>query len=144
MYQHWARMELDQRDWTKAAEAAERGLKKSDGSKELVFLAGYARSRLGQDMMARLQQASAGDEFRRSLQWLERAIAIPGSGSSQDRDMNKQIYRALVINCAWLQETRKMEEIFNVWFQEHPDDPNVQSEWDTLAAKFGLSRYTSL
>jgi len=133
-------MELDVHDWGKAAEAAEKGLDKRPTSRNLLFLAGYARSRLGQEMMARLQQITAADELRRSLQYLEKARKIPSSGAAQDRDVDRQIYRATAINCSWLQEVGKLEEVFDTWLREFPDDPNAQSEWDRLAPRFGLTR----
>ena len=140
MYHHWARMELDLHDWIKAAEAAEKGLQKRPTSKDLLFLAGYARSRLGQEMMARLQQVTASDELRRSLQHLENALKTPPSGTTQDRDMDRQIYRAIAIDCSWLQEVAKLVEVFDSWFREIPDDPNAQSEWDRIAPRFGLTK----
>ncbi|MFN0165728.1 MAG: tetratricopeptide repeat protein [Bryobacteraceae bacterium] len=139
MYRHWARMEMDLHDWTKAAEAAEKGIRKCPNSKELCFLAGYARSRLGQEMESRLQTISAQSELERSLPYLEKARDIPDSGSSQERDLNRQIYRAIVITCARLQDSKKLLEAFDAWFKEHPDDPNTQSEWDRLAPRFGLT-----
>ena len=139
MYQHWARMEMDLNDWTKAAEAAEKGTQKVPGSKELFFLAGYARSRLGQELAARLQTTSAGNELHRSLAHLEKARDISDSGSLHDRDLNRQIYRSIVLTCSRLQETKKLLQAFRSWLREHPDDPNAQSEWERLAPRFGLA-----
>ena len=138
MYCHWARMEMAVPDWTKSADAAEKGLEKQPQSKELFFLAGNAHSRLGQELEARVQAVSSQDEFHRALQFLDKAVAIVGSGNSQSRDLDKQIYRAMVITCAKLQDRKKLADTFDSWLKEHPDDPNAQSEWERLAPRFGL------
>ena len=54
MYKHWVRMELEEHEWTNAASAAEAGLKHIPDSRQLLFQAGYARSRLARELLARL------------------------------------------------------------------------------------------
>lgn len=92
--------------------------------------------------MARLQRVTAADELRRSLQHLENAVKTPPSGTTQDREMDRQIYRAIAIDCSWLQEVDKLVRVFDSWFGEFPDDSNAQSEWDRIAPRFGLSKKT--
>jgi tetratricopeptide (TPR) repeat protein len=131
MYRHRARMEMDLPDWTKSAEAAERGLEKHPKSKELLFLTGYAHSRLGQEMEARLQAVSAQDEQHRALRYLEKAIAIQDSGTSQSRDLNRQIYRAMVITCSKLQDGKKLADAFDSWIKEPSGDTQNRPWVDT-------------
>lgn len=139
MYKHWARMELDLKEWTKGAEAAELGLQKKPGSKYLSFLAGYARSRLAQDMLNRLQKTSAADEFKRSLDHL--AMALSCRAYRQDeRDLDPPIYRAIVISAFFLRDRQKLINAFSRWFREFPDDSYAKQEWDRISSRIGISK----
>ncbi len=140
MYQHWSRMEIDLHDWPRAVEAAERGIEKNPTAKQLHFLAGYARSRHGQEMETRMQTISAQDELVKALRHLERAKDLPDGGSPQERDTNRQIYRAIVITAAKLNDRSILQTTFDYWFKEHPDDPNAQTEWERLSPRFRLLR----
>src|SRR5437762_7975463 len=49
-YRHWAQMEIDEEEWTKAYEAAENGLKILGPTRRLLYLSGYARSRYAREL----------------------------------------------------------------------------------------------
>ena len=138
MYKHWAKMELELREWTKSAEAAEHGLRKRPQSKQLHYLAGLARSRLGQDMLSRVQQDSAVAEFRRALDHMDCALKCR-SATQDDSNLDAAIYRGIVINAFFLNEQRRLIDTFSIWFKEYPNDANAASEWQRISAKFGLS-----
>jgi hypothetical protein len=57
-----------------------------------------------------------------------------------DRQLNADIYRALVLNCEALGDIEGMREHFEEGLSEHPDDPDAQSEWQRLALKYRLVR----
>ena len=59
MYEHWARMEIGQREWTKAAVAAERGLDFIPDSAVLRYWAGRARGHLSKELMGGLHHDRA-------------------------------------------------------------------------------------
>lgn len=139
MYKHWARMEVDSGEWTKAAEAAELGLKKKPHSKQLLYLAGRARSGLGKEMLSRRQEASAEVELRRSLDHLDQALARRGS-SGDERDLNTLIYRGIVISAYLLNDRSRLLNTFSAWFRDFPDDPDASSEWSRISARVGISR----
>jgi hypothetical protein len=135
MYKHWARMEINEHEWTKAAEA---GLKFLPESQQLLFLAGYARGRLARELAARLHADRAEEEVRKSQQHLVRALRAPESLEAGQRRLNADIYRALVLNCELLKDPKGLGEYFAFWLKEHPDDPDAKSEWERLSGRFGL------
>jgi len=140
MYKHWVRLELEEHEWTKAAEAAESGLKHLPDSRQLLFQAGYARSRLARELLARLVREKAESEARKSQELLLRALKSPEDLESRERRMNADIYRALVLNCEILQDGAGLGEYFSRWVGEHPDDRYAEFEWQRLSARFTLPR----
>lgn len=139
MYKHWSRMELDLREWTKAAEAAEKGLAKKPRSKQLRFLAGLARSRLGQEMISWAQGASAEIELRRSQDHFNEALRCT-SASPEESGLDSAIYRGVVINSYHLGDQPLLLQIFARWFNEFPNEPDAASEWERIAPRLGLRK----
>jgi tetratricopeptide (TPR) repeat protein len=138
MYKHWSRMELDQGEWGKAAEAAEHGLKLAGDTRLLFFLAGYAHSRLGKELAAGLHRERAKSELTKAKAHLSKALKAPQSLESRERGLNADIYRAIVLTCEGLGDVASMREYFDCWRKEHPDDPDAQTEWARLSPRFAL------
>lgn len=141
MYRHWSRMESDEHEWTKAAEAAEKGIKLlSTAPAVLYFHAGYARSRLARELATGLHSERSREELAKSQELLKKALRSPDVLEAGERNLNADTYRALVLNCEMLNDLRNMETYFQQWLGEHPDDPDAESEWRRLATRFGLRR----
>lgn len=139
LYKHWSRMEIEQREWTKAAEAAERGLKLVPDSPKLLYFAGMARSRLGRELLAGLHTEKAAAELDRAQRLLEQALKTPESLEYGERQLNADIYRSLVLNCELRKDVCGLKEYFAQWRSEHPDDPYAETEWARLSPRFGLT-----
>lgn len=144
MYLHWSDMEAEQREWTKAAEAAEAGLELRRGSFRLRCAAGYARSRLGEDLLRELQPRG-GEELMMARSHFKEGLRAPEDLISyRDRRVQSRIYRGLVVTLDVLvrsigeedqtdvghrqQLAREALNFLQLWNREHPDDPNVAIE----------------
>jgi tetratricopeptide (TPR) repeat protein len=138
-YKHWSRMELDQREWTKAAEAAEKGLRLIPSSVQLSYLAGVARSRLGRELLGGLHNERAMDELDQAQTHLEKALKAPESLEIGERRLNADVYRAIVLNCEIRRDLKGLERYFEEWLSEHPEDRDAHSEWARLSTRFGLT-----
>lgn len=138
MYKHWSRMEADLQEWTKAAEAAECGLVKTPESKQLAYLAGVARSRLGRQMVSRVQHVSAKTEFRRSIEHFEKAAGLAAK-DVEEQSLGAAIYRGLAITASELCERDKVKSTFTRWLRDFPSDPKLASEWERIAARMGFA-----
>lgn len=136
MYKHWIRMELDQNEWSSAAQAAEQGLQLLPNSPLLQYNAGYARSRLGKDLAGGLHNEKALEALKKAQGHLESALqnAIP---QQEYVDLRRDIYRALVLNWERLGNKQKMFEVIEDWRRETPTDANLASEEERLLMKFG-------
>jgi hypothetical protein len=138
-YRHWAQMELDEDEWTKAYGAAEKGMQILGSTRRLLYLSGYARGRYARELISRSQAAEANvqlDIAQRNLkQALQPSHALRGW---EDRELNADVYRALVLNCEQSKQLDVMKAYLNDWTKEHPDDPMAKIEHDRLYSKFRL------
>lgn len=138
MYKHWVKMELEEQEWTRAAEAAEKGLKLIPGNRLLLYMAGNARSRLGKELLGGLHKERAADELEKAQRHLEQALKAADELDIGERQLNANIYRGLVLNSEAKGDARRMNRYFSYWMREHPDDPDVYTEWARLSKKFQL------
>ena len=138
MYIHWAKMEMEASEWTKAYTAAEYGIKYLPESRKLHYYAGYARSRSGKDFLQQSQSEKAEKQFIEAMSHLNNALKPPEKLDNGERSLNADIYRALIILCESTKDNKLMSQYFDAWKKEHPDDPNAISEWDRLSKRYKL------
>lgn len=139
MYREWLMMEIDEQEWLKAAEVAERWLTRVDSnSPQALQLGGYARSRLGQDYKRRAPDAAL-EQLRMADGMLARALNLKGGkGRHVDRS---RANRAYVVNAQSLAElgAEKPETVrvrSRTWLDKMPDDPRALDN----ARRIGISK----
>lgn len=138
MYEHWSRMEIREHEWTKAAEAAEKGLKILSNSRLLHYLSGYSRARLAKEFQSGLHHGKAQKEISDARRQLEKALVTADQLDGHGRILNAETYRALVLLCETASDLKSMQHFFQLWRNEHPDDPDADSEWVRLSTKYNL------
>lgn len=137
-YEHWCRMEIKENEWSKAAEAAENGLKILTDNRTLLYLAGYTLSRLARELLTGLHQGKAQKEIEKARNYLERALKVSEQADGREKTTNADIYRALVLVCEMASDSKSMEYYFRLWRKEYPDDPDAESEWNRVSRKYAL------
>jgi len=135
MYRHWFEMESEQKEWAKAAEAAEQGIKLAGETSLLLFNAGYAHGRLGRELLQGLHSEKAKEELLKSRRWLRMALRVSASG--KDRP-SSELFRALVLSAESLNRRDELVDYFKWWLKFYPGDIDARTEWARLAPKFGL------
>ncbi len=138
-YEHWCRMELREREWTKAAEAAQKGLKILPNNRLLLFFAGHSRGRLAKELIDSLHEERGGEELRRARELLEQSLRLRGNTDSRERVLDAEIYRSLVLTCELLRDLGAVRHYARLWRSEHPNDRNVQSELDRLKRRYRIT-----
>ncbi len=133
-------MEGEYVSWSTAASVAEKGLKKQSGDKDLLFLAGYARSRHAKFLLQSAQSIGARQELLKAKNHLEQALTPADELLAHGRILNAKVYRAIVLVCERLGLSEDLYRFFEMWAAEHPDDPDVGSERERLSHKFALLR----
>ena len=136
MFEHWCRLEIRELEWTKAAEAAEQGLKLLPESCKLKYWAGYSRGRLAKELLTRLHKERAYEEAKKSILPLTSALSDPEMIEPGMRSLKADIYRALVLSNEIIGDVNAIKSHFEKWSAEHPEDGNAQSELDRLTKKF--------
>jgi tetratricopeptide (TPR) repeat protein len=136
MYRHWAEMEGKQGDWGTAAVVAEKGSTKEPTNKDLLFAAGYARSRYARVLLQTAQVVGARQEFEKARNHLALALTPADELPTHGRAVNAKVYRAIVLVCEKLGDSDELYRFFEMWAAEHPDDPDVESERGRLLHRF--------
>ncbi|NNB95033.1 hypothetical protein HI113_14125 [Corallococcus exiguus] len=134
MYKHWAQMEHSDHEWTKAAEAAEKGLRLIPSSTLLRVLAGQARSRLGKDLAAGLHRERAGEELARAQEHLEEALRRIDKTAKDKLSLLSDAYRSLALTYEALGETSRLPPLLTEWRSRFPGD----TDCERIARKFQL------
>jgi tetratricopeptide (TPR) repeat protein len=125
MYRHWSDMECRQREWTRGAEAAERGLRLAPDNPVLLQQAGYARSRLGRELRSQLLSARSADEFKRAQAHLKAALKYSSKLGIDTDEVLPLIFKALVLNSECVGERKTLERTLEQWIERFPKDPEL-------------------
>jgi len=132
-------MEIREREWNKAATAAEKGLKLLPDNRKLLYLSGYARSRLAKELLGGRHEGKANKELTEARMSLERALSLPHDKDVKEINLGADIYRALVIVCEVSSDMKSMRHYLKLWQSKHPDDPDAVSEWERISQKYGTT-----
>jgi len=137
MYRAWARMEIDDEAWSAAIEAAEAGINAGYKTKELYSLAGLAHSLYGQYWKRNFQYSRAEQEWLLADELLRLGLKDPEElADYAERKQNSRVFRALVINCEQLGQTKDMYRFLDEWQREYPNDPFVSREVERISNKY--------
>jgi len=138
MYGHWCRMEIREQEWTKAAEAAGKGLERLPDNRLLLYFSGYAKSRLAKEFQAGLHRGKAEKEMMEARRDLETALKANRDLDEKGKSLNPDIYRALVLVCEMAEDLRSLRHYFDLWKKEYPDDPDAATEWERISRKYSF------
>lgn len=138
-YRHWVKMELSQKEWTRAIDAADKCLKVLPNLYEMKHFKTDALLKLGLDFSARLQREKAERLWRQAVEELKLALKSPDAVEPGERAISAQMYRTLIICLDLLGEMKALNQFFNQWKTEHPDDPNVAKQADFIGRKRGAA-----
>ena len=136
MYEHWSRMERGEREWTKAAVAAEKGLQLIPNSGLLRFWAGRSRADLAKELLGGLHHERAAREAKAARGHFEHALRTLREDDKISRD---SVYRSLVLLCETMRDVGGIGHFLGRWHQESPADAVLESERQRLEGKFRTS-----
>ena len=143
-YLAWADMEARDQAWTESARAAELGIEVIGDTMRLLQAAGYARSRLGQELKRGLHTENAERELRIADKLFRRALKSPELlKDASERAFNRKIYRSLVLNSEALDREDDVFYFLERWEKEHPEDWYAPSEGERLRLKYGRNSMSS-
>lgn len=136
MYKHWIRMALDEHEWSGAFETAKKGLERIPDDPLMHYYAGYAKSRLGKELIGGMHREKAVDALEKAHVHLDAALkhAMP---VDDFMNLRSDIYRGLVLTWERLNNASKVFETIDAWREEDPGDPRLTTEEERLLVRFG-------
>lgn len=134
---HWCTMEINQQEWRKAVEAAEKALTIFPGNKSFLFYAGYARSRHGKELMNSFQDEKGVKELDAAKTQLKLALASKNELLQRREDLDSRIYRSLVLACEATGDRDGIQHYFKRWRADDPHDPILDTEWTRISRILG-------
>lgn len=140
MYHHWWSLECKNQEWTAAVEAGERGLEQFPDSWILKYRAGYAHSRLGNNLKHQFQRDRARYQLNRARTLLINAlnsINLPDL-DPYETEIHSDILKCLVINSETLRHIGDVKVFLKQWLNDHPDDDEATKQKVRLEQKFDI------
>lgn len=136
-YLQWVKMELAEKEWSKAIAAADKGLKILPDLYEALQLKTYAKRQAGFDFHRGLHYEKAEKMWREAVEDVKNGIKSPERLQPGERDINAAMLATIVICLDMLSEFRERDRWLKQWETEHPDDPQVARQKEFLIRKRG-------
>ena len=140
MFRRWTRMEMGEREWSKAIKVADRAIKVLPDNYVMVELRATAKRQAGFDFLKGLHYEKAETSWREALHDIEKSMKAPEALYPGERDINSSLFRTAVICADMLKEPKLRDRWMRHWEAEHPDDPEVGRQKNYLREKWGRSR----
>jgi tetratricopeptide (TPR) repeat protein len=137
MFIQWAQMEIDRGEWSKAIEAADRGLRIVQDCYRLIEQKVLAQREVGFDFLARNHQERASQTWAEAVDLISRRIKSPEKLPVNDRHLNSSMFCTMVVCLDMLGRHAERNQWLDRWEKENPEDPQLQRQKDELLSKHG-------
>jgi tetratricopeptide (TPR) repeat protein len=137
MYLHWQRMEIGEKEWSKALAVAEKALKMVPDSYEVVERKVYTLRQAGFDLHRGLHGEKALKMWAEAVEEVKRRIKLPEQLPAGAHALNASMYYSMVVCLDMLNQLRDRNRWLERWEKEHPDDPQIAGQKEFLIRKRG-------
>ena len=137
-YEHWCRMEIDNLEWSKAIQAAKKGIKKIPDSKLLYYWAGYSCCRLAKDLERNLNREKSINAAREGFKYFEKSKELRCDDECKCVDLDLKILRGLVLVNEMLGDLKQVKVYFKAWGGLWDADPDLKSEKIRISKKYSI------
>jgi tetratricopeptide (TPR) repeat protein len=137
MYLHWQKLEIAEKEWSKALAVADRALKILPDSYEIVERKVYTLRQAGFDLHRGLHYEKAVKMWTEAVEEVKRRIKHPETLPAGARAFNASMYYSIVVCLDMLNQFRDRNQWLDRWEREHPDDPQVAIQKEYLTRKRG-------
>jgi len=136
-YLHWIKMEISEKEWSKAINVADRALKLVPNAYEIVERKVYALRQAGFKLHRGLHSEKAVKMWIEAVEEIDRSMKSPETLASGARQLNASMYYTMVVCLDMLNRFGERNRWLERWEREHPDDPTVAVEKEFLIKKRG-------
>jgi tetratricopeptide (TPR) repeat protein len=137
MFLHWQKMEIAEKEWSKALAVADRALKVLPGAYEIVERKVYTLRQAGFDLHRGLVTDKATKMWNDAVDEVTRQIKDPETLPAGARRLNASLYYSVVVCLDMLNRFKERNNWLDRWEREHPDDPQVAIQKEFLKRKRG-------
>jgi len=137
MYLQWVRLEIAEKEWSKAVAVAERALKILPDAYEIIERKVYALRQAGFDLHRGRHNEKAAKMWTEAVEEVKRRIKPPEALQPGARELNASMYYTIVVCLDMLGRIRDRNHWLENWEKEHPDDPLVAKQKEYLKGKRG-------
>ncbi len=136
-YLNWLRLEIAEKEWSKALAVADRALKILPDAYEIIERKVFVLRQAGFDLHRGMHYEKAGKMWSGAVEEVRRSIKSPEALPTGARKLNASMYYTIVVCLDMLSLFRDRNEWLERWEKEHPDDPQVASQKEYLKLKRG-------
>jgi tetratricopeptide (TPR) repeat protein len=136
-YLHWQKMEISEKEWSKALAVADKALKIVPEAYEIIERRVFTLRQAGFDMHRGLHNEKAFKMWTDAVDEVERSIKNPETLPTGARFLNASMYSSMVVCLDMLKRLEDRNRWLDRWEKEHPDDPQVAIQKEFLVRKRG-------
>ena len=137
MFLHWIKLEIAEKDWSRAINVADRAIKILTDPYEIIERKVYALRRAGLDLHGGLHREKAEKMWVEAVEEIKLRIKPPEKLAEGNRQLNSSMYYTMVVCLDMLNRFRERNHWFELWEKEHPDDPSVARQKEIIISKRG-------
>lgn len=140
MYLHWLKLEIAEKEWSKALVVADRALKILPDAYEIIERKVHTLRQAGFDLHRGMHFEKAVKMWTEAVEEVKRRIKPPETLPSGARGLNSSLYYSIVVCSDMLNLLEDRNYWLERWEKEHPDDPQVANQKEFLMRKRGTLR----
>jgi tetratricopeptide (TPR) repeat protein len=137
MFLHWMKLEIAEKDWSKAINVADRALKVVPDTYKIVELKVSTLRQAGFALHVGLHREKAERMWADAVEEIKRRIKSPEELSEGKRQLNASMYYTMVVCLDMLNRLSERNHWLELWEKEHPDDPRVAYQKGVIISKRG-------
>jgi tetratricopeptide (TPR) repeat protein len=140
MYLHWQKLEIAEKEWSKALAVADKALKILPDAYEIIERKVYTLRQAGFDLHRGLHYEKAAKMWTEAVEEVKRRIKPPETLPSGARGLNASMYYSIVVCLDMLNRFDDRNYWLERWEKEHEDDPRVATQKEYILRKRGTLR----
>lgn len=137
MFRQWVRMEISEKEWSKAINAADKALRAYSDFYEISERKAFALRQAGFDFYRGLHREKAEKMWADAVDVVRRTIKAPEDLEGGDRQLSASMLSTIVICLDMLSQFKDRDRWLERWEKEPPDDPEVSRQKEILRLKRG-------
>lgn len=142
-YLHWIRLEIAQKEWSKALAVADKAIKILPDPYELIERKVYVLRQAGFELHRGMHYEKAAKMWVDAVEEVKRQIKTPDALPAGARGLNASMYYSIVVCLDMLSRLEDRNYWLERWEKEHPDDTQVASQKEYIRRKRGTLSATA-